>query len=73
MTKMFYYNVNGTEFTDTKAFGVAWHDAVKLAKNLHTGITRTVISEKGEQHEFLAKGGCFLNERFYTEKKVKIF
>ena len=31
MKKDFYYNVNGTEFHDTEAFGKAWKEAKALA------------------------------------------
>lgn len=70
----FFYNVNGTEFTDTEAFGKAWADAKALATEEHTCITRTVVSDNDTmRHEFFAKGGCFLNEKFYNKDRVKIF
>ena len=73
MTKTFIYNVNGTLFEDTKAFGQAWKNAKALATEEHTVITRTVICGNETHEEFFAKGGCFLNERFYEENKAKVF
>ena len=79
MTKVFFYYVNGTEFVDTEAFGKAWRDAKALATEEHTCITRTVLTgEDNLRHEFFAKGGIFLNERFYSvlwpgPKKIKKF
>ena len=73
MTKTFIYMVNGNEYTDTKAFGQAWKDAKAQATADHTMITRLVINGEDERCEFFAKGGVFLNERFYTEEKAFIF
>jgi len=74
MTKVFFYYVNGTEFVDTEAFGKAWRDAKALATEEHTCITRTVLTgEDNLHHEFFAKGGIFLNERFYEKDRVKVF
>jgi len=71
--KDFYYHVNGTEFHDTEAFGKAWKEAVALATAEHMPIERTVVCGSEISYEFFAKGGCFLNERFYSVDKVKIF
>jgi hypothetical protein len=71
--KEFFYYVNGTEFVDTEAFGKAWKEAKALATEEHTCITRTVVKGKEMYHEFFAKGGCFLSERFYEKDRVKIF
>jgi len=71
--KEFIYNVNGTEFTDTEAFGKAWSAAKALAKSEHSAITRTIVTDSSICYEFYAKGGCFLNDRFYSKEKVKIF
>ena len=71
--KEFFYYVNGTEFVDTEAFGKAWKEAKALATEEHTCITRTVVKGEEMYHEFFAKGGCFLNERFYEKERVKIF
>ena len=42
MTKTFIYNVNGTTFEDTKAFGEAWKAAAAMAKEerKHTRLGR---------------------------------
>lgn len=71
--KIFFYYVNGTEFADTEAFGKAWTEAKALATEEHTCITRTVVKGEEMKHEFFAKGGCFLDERFYEKDRVKIF
>ena len=72
--RTFFYNVNGTEFVDTEAFGVAWMDAKVLAKKENTYITRTVISDNGKvRYEFFAKGGCFLNEKNFSKENAFIF
>jgi predicted nucleotidyltransferase len=71
--KEFIYHINGTEITDTEAFGKAWTKAKELATEEHTCITRTVIRDNQIEYEFYAKGGCFLNERFYEKERVKIF
>ncbi len=71
--KEYFYNVNGTEFVDTKPFEKAWEEAVSLAKKEHCGITRTVVDGDTLRHEFYAKGGCFLPDRFYDAEKLYIF
>lgn len=73
MTQEFIYEVAGREFTDTEAFGTAWKEAKEVAKEEHCGIFRTVVSGDNLRYEFYAKGGCFLNEKFYTDAKLKIF
>ena len=73
MTKTFIYTVNGNEYTDTKAFGQAWKDAKAQATKEHTSIVRTVVEGENERHEFYAKGGCFLNERFFDNERAFIF
>lgn len=73
MMKEFIYNVNGTEFTDTEAFGKAWSEAKALAKEEHTAITRTIVTNSSIRYEFYAKGGCFLDNKFYSKENVKIF
>ncbi len=74
MTKTFIYHVNGADFVDTEAFGKAWKEAKAFAFENHTCITRTVIAKENDfRNEFFAKGGVFLNERFYEEGKAKIF
>ena len=71
--KEFIYNVNGTEFTDTVAFGNAWKNAKALATEEHAHITRTVIDGEKITYEFFAKGGCFLLDKFYEKDRVKVF
>jgi len=71
--KKFIYNVNGTKFTDTEAFGKAWSEAKALAEKEHTGITRTVITGLSIRCEFFAKSGLFLDDKFYKKENVKIF
>ena len=73
MAKDFFYNVNGTEFHDTEAFGKAWADAKALAIAEHASIERTVVDGNKISYEFYANSGCFLNERFRTVDKVKVF
>lgn len=72
--KRFFYEVNGTQFEETsEAFGEVWKKAKELATKEHTGITRTVVCGNDIRYEFFAKGGIFLNERFYEIDKVYIF
>ena len=71
--KTFEYNVNGTIFEDTEAFGQGWKNAVALAKEEHATITRTVVNGDEIHYEFDSNGGCFLNNRFYEKDKVKVF
>jgi len=73
MTTEFIYMVNGTELYTTEAFGQEWKEAKALAAEAHCGIYRAVIKNGETRYEFYAKGGCFLNERFYTDEKIKIF
>ena len=73
MTKTFIYKVNGQEFTDNVAFGKAWETAKEVATKENAVITRTVVNGDNITHEFFAKGGCFLNDRFYDKEKVKIW
>ena len=73
MAKTFTYCVNGTTFEDTEAFGKAWKDAVALAKEEHATITRAVVCGNDIRYEFYAKGGCFLNDRYYDKETVKVF
>ena len=72
MTKTFIYNVNGTTFEDTKAFGEAWKAAAAMAKEEHAIITRQVINGNDIRNEYYAKG-IFLNERFMNDTKAYIF
>lgn len=69
----FTYDVNGTTFEDTEAFGQAWEKAIALAEREHGAITRTVVRGESIRHEFFTKGGCFLDDRFYNKDKVKVF
>jgi len=73
MEKMFIYNVNGTTFEDTEAFGKAWKEAKEMAKAEHTFITRQVVKGNEIRNEFYATAGIFLNERFMEKDKVAIF
>lgn len=73
MIKEFFYNVDGTEFHDTEAFGKAWKEAKALATAEHKPIERTVVCGDKISYEFFANGGCFLNERFRTTENVKVF
>ena len=72
MNTTFIYQVKGFEYRDTEAFGQAWKEAKAKAAELHTGIFRTVIKKEEERYEFFAKGGVFLNTRYY-EHNEKIF
>lgn len=69
----FIYNVQGTEITDTEAFGEGWKKAKALATEMHTTIERTVIDGNNVRNEFFANGGVFLNMRFYQTSKAKVF
>lgn len=69
----FIYGVNGKIFKDTVAFGIAWEKTVEEAKASNEMITRKVVNEKGQRIEFFAKGGVFLNIRYYEEKRVYKF
>lgn len=73
MEKMFVYNVNGTILEDTVAFGDAWRKAKELAKAEQCGIFRQVVYGENIRNEYYAKGGIFLNERFYEPDKLYIF
>ncbi len=68
MAKVFAYQVYGTgyEFRGDSAWGQAWKDAKAMATELHTGIMRTVEQDgKEPRQEYYAKGGLFVNVRFY--------
>lgn len=70
----FIYIVNGTELKETtEAWGTEWKEAKELAKEQHCGIHRVVIRGEDVRYEFYANGSVFLNERFYTNEKIKIF
>lgn len=76
--KDFFYNVNGTEFHDTVAFGTAWKKARELAKAEHTFVSRTVVSYNWEgketiRYEVYLKGGCFLPDNMVTKEEYYIF
>ena len=73
MAKDFYYNVNGTEFHDTVAFGKAWKEAKALGKEEHCPIYRTVVKGDNIRYEVFAKGGCFLDERDKDKFEIEIF
>ena len=74
MKNEFIYMVNGTEFNaGTDVWGQAWKDAKAQATAEHTIIERAVINGDDVRYEFYAKGGCFLAERFYEPKLVKVF
>ena len=73
--KKFTYFVNEIEIigTDTEAFGAVWTKAKAVAREKNTYITRVVTNGEEERYEFFAKGGCFLNKRFFNKERVKIF
>lgn len=71
--KKFIYNVNGVNYNDTQAFGDAWRKAFSVAKSTNSKIIRNVITDDEARVEFFAKGGVFLNMRFYEESKVYKF
>lgn len=74
MARTYIYDVNGTQFEDVKAFGTAWANAKALAKEEHTTIKRTIVENNGKIiHEFYAKGGIFLDEKYYNVEDVKVF
>jgi len=70
----YIYFVNGSEFyAGTDVWGQAWKDAKAEAAEEHCSIERAVIKGEDISYEFYAKGGCFLAERFYEPKLVKVF
>jgi len=69
----FIYIVNGTMIETTEAFGQVWKEAIAIAKADHTEVWREVIRGEDVRREFYAKGGCFLNERFYKPEKARVF
>jgi len=71
--KKFVYGVNGKKFSDTEAFGKAWESAVKEAKDSNEKITRLVVDGEKQRIEFFAKGGVFLNMKYYEEKRLYKF
>lgn len=71
--KKFVYQVQGYEFTDTEAFGAAWHEAKAKAWELHTAIYRLVIDGEKVRQEAYAKGGCFLPVGLVTMKNIMLF
>ena len=71
--KEFFYDVKGTEYHDTEAFGEAWKKAKAQATAEHCGIRRTVVHGEHISYEFYAKGGLFLSDRFYTPDSLYIF
>lgn len=71
--KKYTYGVNGKIFTDTTAFGKAWKNAITEAKTSHEVITRKVVEKEKQRIEFFAKGGVFLNIKYYNEKRVYKF
>ena len=73
MKTAFIYMVNGTELYSEEAFGQEWKEAKTIAREAHCGIYRAVVRGEEIRYEFYAKGGCFLNERFYTDEKIEIF
>lgn len=73
MDKLFVYNVNGTTFETTEAFGQEWKAAKQMAMEEHTIITRQVICGDEITNEFFAQGGIFMKEKFLGELKPYIF
>ena len=73
--KKFTYFVNEIEIigTDTEAFGTVWTKAKAVAKEKNAYITRIVTNGEEERYEFFAKGGCFLNKRFFNKERVNVF
>jgi len=69
----FIYNLNGHEVETTEAFGEIWKQVVAIAKADHTEVWRTVVRGEDIRREFYAKGGCFLNEKYYKPEKAKVF
>ena len=71
--KLFIYDVAGTEFVDTEAFGAAWKQARALATEKHCAIYRTVRKGEIEKREVLVTGGCFLSVSYATDCRPIIF
>ena len=70
----YIYIVNGTEFyAGTAVWGDAWKEAQEAARAEHAIIERTEIHGFEIHHQFLAKGGCFLDERFYKPERAEVF
>lgn len=71
---LFVYEIEGTEFEDTEAFGEAWKKAKAFASAIHAPIYRTVVKADGsEKYEVYYKGGCFNTVKFATPDNIKIF
>ena len=73
MAKTFFYNVNGTEFVDTVAFGDAWTQAKAQAKAEHCGIDRTVVCGEKIRYEYYDKAGIFMADTYKSAERVAIF
>ena len=75
MHKLFIYDVAGTEFADSVAFGDAWKQAKAKAKAEHVAIYRTVIKGDNEdvRREVYYKGGVFNSIKYATADNVEIF
>lgn len=71
--KKFVYQVNGYEFCGAEAFGDAWREAKEKAAELNAPIFRLVIKGEDVRQEYFAKGGVFLNVKFYSPEKVQNF
>ena len=73
MAKTFIYRVGNYQTIDNTAFGKGWKDAQKKAVENHSAIYRTVIADKETRYEFFANGGVFLNMRFFSLEKLRVF
>lgn len=73
--KTFTYMVGEYKYEDIVAFGPAWRQAEAKAKELHVGIFRKVFNHTTKKtfHQFYAKGGAYLDMRFFHEDKLYIF
>ena len=73
MANTFIYRVGNYQTIDNTAFSKGWKDACHKAAENHCAIYRTVVADKETRHEFFANGGAFLNMRFFSLEKLRVF
>ena len=72
--KYFVYEVSGMEKESAEAFGEAFRWAKNMSAKTGDEIWRTCyVNEETNRIEFYAKGGCFLNIKFYSPEKAEHF
>ena len=71
--KTFVYEVAGFEYTDSEAFGTAWHQAKAKAAELHAAVYRLVIKGEDIRREVYTIGRCFLSTDRVDANRVMVF